>query len=93
MSKSIGKRSSKKGFFVSEGVMRAFERNFKNPSSLIKIWSRSSTILPNFVGKTASVYNGHKWVSVLLTDGHIGHKFGEFSPSKVQCKHSGKKKK
>lgn len=93
MSKSIGRRSKNKGVFVTEGVMRAFKRNLANPSSLIKIWSRSSTIIPSFVGKTASVYNGHKWVSVLITDGHIGHKFGEFAPSKVQCKHSGKKKK
>lgn len=90
---TIGKRSKKKGVFVAEGVMRVFKKNSMNPSSLIKIWSRGSTIIPSFVGKTANIYNGHKWVSVLLTDGHIGHKFGEFSPTKVQCKHSGKKKK
>lgn len=93
MGRTIGKRSQKKGVFVAEGVMRAFKRNVDNPSNLIRIWSRGSTILPSFVGKTAHVYNGHKWVPVLIGDGHIGHKFGEFSPSRVQCKHSGKKKK
>lgn len=89
---SVGKRSKGKGVFVAEGVVRAFRRNAVNPSSIVKIWSRGSVIIPSFVGKTAHVYNGHKWVPVIITDNHIGHKFGEFAPTKVQCKHSGKKK-
>lgn len=88
---SLSRRSTKKGVFIAEGVIRALNRNEKNPSSLIKIWSRGSTIIPRFVGKTVYVYNGKKFVSFGVSESHVGYKFGEFSPTRVPVKHSGKK--
>jgi small subunit ribosomal protein S19 len=59
---------------------------------IIKIWSRRSTILPQFVGLTFGVHNGNKHVPVLVTEDMIGHKFGEFSPTRTFRGHSGDKK-
>ena len=59
---------------------------------MIKTWSRRSTILPQFVGLTFGVYNGHKFMPVLVTENMIGHKFGEFSPTRTFHGHSADKK-
>jgi small subunit ribosomal protein S19 len=59
---------------------------------IIKTWSRRSTIVPQFVGLTFSVYNGKKFVSVLVSEGMVGHKFGEFAPTRVFHGHSGNRK-
>ena len=67
--------------------MRQSSRN-----EIIKIWSRRSTILPQFVGLTFGVYNGQKHIPVSVTEDMIGHKFGEFSPSRSFHGHSGDKK-
>jgi small subunit ribosomal protein S19 len=61
-------------------------------NEIIRIWSRRSTILPQFVGLTFGVYNGHKHVPVNITEDMIGHKFGEFAPTRTFHGHSGDKK-
>jgi|LADL02.1.fsa_nt_gi small subunit ribosomal protein S19 len=84
-------RSLIKGPFVAPGVIRALKR-FEVKKQMIKIWSRSSVILSEFVGKTVHVYNGKKFIPVSVSEAHVGRKFGEFSPSKVQAKHTAKAK-
>lgn len=84
-------RSKKKAIFVAEGVLRALKRHENNNKIAIKIYSRASVITPGFIGKNVSVYNGMKWIPVLVSESHVGHKFGEFSPTRVPVKHSGKK--
>jgi small subunit ribosomal protein S19 len=61
-------------------------------NEIIKTWSRRSTILPQFVGLTFAVYNGHKFLPVLVTENMIGHKFGEFSPTRTFHGHAADKK-
>jgi small subunit ribosomal protein S19 len=61
-------------------------------NAIIKIWSRRSTILPQFVGLTFGVYNGQKHVPVLVTEDMVGHKFGEFSPTRTYYGHGADKK-
>lgn len=86
-------RSVIKGPFVAPGVTRALKRHENDKKKMIKIWSRSSVILTSFIGKVAHVYNGKKFIPVSISEAHIGHKFGEFSPTKVPVKHTGKNKK
>ena len=61
----------------------------KKKKNIIKTWSRRSTIYPNFVGLTFNVYNGHKFISVYVTEDMIGHKLGEFSPTRTFRMHTG----
>ena len=61
-------------------------------NEIIKIWSRRSTVLPQFVGLTFGVYNGHKFLPVLVTEHMIGHKFGEFAPTRTFYGHAADKK-
>jgi small subunit ribosomal protein S19 len=86
-------RSIWKGPFV-EGYLLKKAENARNSgrAEIIKIWSRRSTILPQFVGLTFGVYNGHKHVPVLVTEDMIGHKFGEFSPTRTFHGHAADKK-
>ena len=70
-------------------VKKAKEDNSKSP---IKTWSRRSTIIPDFVGVTLSVYNGKSFIPVFVTEDMVGHKLGEFSPTRVFKGHSGDKK-
>ncbi|MDR2526277.1 MAG: 30S ribosomal protein S19 [Rickettsiales bacterium] len=60
--------------------------------NIIKTWSRRSTIVPQFVGLTFSVYNGKKFISVLVNEGMVGHKLGEFAPTRIFHGHSGNRK-
>ena len=71
---------------------RVTGRAFATRSEVIKTWSRRSTILPQFVGLTFGVYNGHKHVPVNVTEDMIGHKFGEFSPTRTFHGHAADKK-
>jgi len=86
-------RSTKKGPFVdlhlAKKVQVAAARNDRKP---IKTWSRRSTILPQFVGLTFGVYNGHKHIPVLVTEDMVGHKLGEFSPTRTFYGHSADRK-
>ena len=87
-------RSVWKGPFVDGYLLRKAEvARASGRHDVIKIWSRRSTILPQFVGLTFGVYNGHKFVPVLVTEHMIGHKFGEFAPTRVFHGHTAGDKK
>ena len=86
-------RSVWKGPFVDGYLLKkADAARASGRSEVIKIWSRRSTILPQFVGLTFGVYNGQKHVPVSVTEDMVGHKFGEFSPTRTFHSHSGDKK-
>ena len=77
-------RSLWKGPFVDGYLLKKAEASRKSGRhELIKIWSRRSTILPQFVGLTFGVYNGEKHIPVLVTEEMVGHKFGEFAPTRI----------
>ena len=86
-------RSVWKGPFVDGYLLKKAEavRGAKR-NEIIRTWSRRSTIIPQFVGLTFGVHNGKKFVPVLVTENMIGHKFGEFSPTRTFHGHSGDKK-
>lgn len=82
-------RSAKKGFFIDEKLMKkAMEAKAKNDRRPIKTWSRRSTITPDFVGLTFAVHNGKAFNNVFVSENMVGHKLGEFSPTRVFKKHS-----
>jgi small subunit ribosomal protein S19 len=82
-------RSVKKGPFIAGYIMKKAEKvRASGRNEVIKIWSRASTILPEFIGLTFGVYNGQKFIPVLVTDNMIGHKFGEFSPTRHFQQHT-----
>ena len=86
-------RSIWKGPFVDAYVLKKAEKSRESgKNEVIKIWSRRSTILPQFVGLTFGVYNGHKFLPVLVTENMVGHKLGEFSPSRTFHGHTADKK-
>ena len=85
-------RSLWKGPFVDGYLLKKAEvARGSGRSDIIKIWSRRSTILPNFVGLTFGVYNGQKHVPVAVNEEMVGHKFGEFSPTRTFRGHSSKR--
>ena len=86
-------RSVWKGPFVDGYLLRKAEAVVQSGrKEVIRTWSRRSTILPQFVGLTFGVYNGHKHVPVLVTEDMVGHKFGEFSPTRTFYGHAGDKR-
>ncbi len=86
-------RSVWKGAFVDGYLLKKAEKARSTArNQVIKTWSRRSTILPQFVGLTFGVYNGHKFVPVLVTENMVGHKLGEFSPTRTFRGHAGDKK-
>jgi len=86
-------RSVWKGPFVDSYVLKKAEKARESSrNEVIKIWSRRSTILPQFVGLTFGVYNGHKHIPVLVTEDMIGQKFGEYSPTRTYYGHAADKK-
>ena len=81
-------RSLKKGPFVDDHLMKkVVAQNEKGSKNVIKTWSRRSTIMPDFVGLTFAVYNGKKFVPVYVTENMVGHKLGEFSPTRTYHGH------
>ena len=83
-------RSLKKGAFVDESLMKRVEAlNAANKKEIIKTWSRRSTIFPQFVGHTFAVYNGKEHISVYVTEDMVGHKLGEFAPTRKFTGHTG----
>ncbi len=85
-------RSLKKGPFVEEKLFnRIEEMNAKNDKKVIKTWSRASTIFPEFVGHTIAVHDGKKHVPVYVTEDMVGHKLGEFAPTRSFRGHAGSK--
>lgn len=86
-------RSVWKGPFVDGYLLKKAESARESgKKQIIKTWSRRSTILPQFVGLTFGVYNGQKFVPVLVDEDMVGHKFGEFSPSRTYYGHAADKK-
>ena len=87
-------RSVKKGPFVQEKLLkRVQDMNDKGEKIVLKTWSRSSTIFPDFVGHTFAVHDGRKHVPVYVTEDMVGHKLGEFAPTRTFRGHAGNKKK
>jgi small subunit ribosomal protein S19 len=86
-------RSTKKGFFVADHLMKKIQAmNEKNEKKVVKTWSRSSTLFPDMVGHTIAVYDGRKHVPVFVTEEMVGHKLGEFAPTRTFRGHSGSEK-
>ena len=86
-------RSIKKGPFVDAHLLKKIDEAKKtNSRKVIKTWSRRSTIIPDAVGLTFAVHNGKKFVPVYVTENMIGHKLGEFSPTRIFGGHSGDRK-
>ena len=86
-------RSTKKGPFVDAHLATKIEAmNARNEKKVQRTWSRRSTIMPQFVGLTFGVYNGHKFIPVLVNENMIGHKFGEFAPTRTFYGHAGDKR-
>jgi len=84
-------RSVKKGPFISERLLLKIEgMNARNEKKVVKTWSRSSTIFPEFVGHTVAVHNGNKFIPVYVTENMVGHKLGEFAPTRLFRGHAGK---
>ena len=85
-------RSAKKGYYVEESLLKKVEAlNAKGEKQVIKTWSRSSTIFPEFVGHTFAVHDGRKHVPVYVTEDMVGHKLGEFAPTRTFRGHAGSK--
>jgi len=86
-------RTLKKGPFVDLKLLKKVENlNKTNKKTVIKTWSRSTTIIPDFVGHTFGVHNGKQFVPVFVTENMVGHKLGEFSPTRIFRTHSGNRK-
>ena len=84
-------RSVKKGPFVDEKLLEKIEiMNSTGEKRVIKTWARASTISPEFVGHTVAVHNGNKFIPVYITENMVGHKLGEFSPTRLFRGHGGK---
>ena len=83
-------RSVKKGPFVQDALMkRVAGMNTRNEKKVVKTWSRASTVLPEFVGHTFAVHNGNKFIPVYVTENMVGHKLGEFAPTRLCRGHTG----
>ena len=86
-------RSSKKGPFVDPKLMkRVEEMNDTKQKRMLKTWSRTSTIFPEFVGHTIAVHDGRKHVPVFVSESMVGHKLGEFAPTRVFRYHAGQER-
>ena len=86
-------RSSKKGPWVEERLLARIEAmNNSNQKQMVKTWSRTSTIFPEMVGHTIAVHDGQKHVPVFVTESMVGHKLGEFAPTRMFRGHSGDRK-
>lgn len=86
-------RSLKKGPYVFERLLKRVQNlNSTGKKEVIKTWSRRSTIFPDFIGHTFAVYNGKEFIPVYVTENMVGHKLGEFSPTRKFGGHAGSKK-
>jgi len=87
-------RSLKKGPFIDFKLeKRVVDLNTSNKKQVVKTWSRRSMISPDFVGHTIAVHNGNKFIPVYVTENMVGHKLGEFAPTRTFRGHAGSKKK
>jgi small subunit ribosomal protein S19 len=86
-------RSIRKGPYVDPDLMKKVEEaNQTNSRKVIKTWSRRSTIVPEMIGQTFAIHNGKKFIPVFVTENMVGHKLGEFSPTRTFFSHSGDRK-
>lgn len=86
-------RSLKKGPFIDYKLeKKVVELNKSNKKTVVKSWARRSMISPDFVGHTIAIHNGNKFIPVYVTENMVGHKFGEFSPTRTFRGHSGNRK-
>jgi small subunit ribosomal protein S19 len=86
-------RSLKKGVYVYWKLLKKVEAlNQSRKKQVIKTWSRASTIVPDFVGHTFAVHNGNKFIPVYITENMVGHKLGEFAPTRTYRGHAGHRK-
>ena len=86
-------RSVKKGPFIDRHLIKKVEdMNRQNQKKVVKTWSRRSTIVPELVGHTFAVHNGRKFIPVFVTENMVGHKLGEFAPTRTFHGHTGDKK-
>ena len=86
-------RSVKKGPFIHPSLAKKVDAmNARNEKRVIKTWSRSSTVLPEFVGHTLAVHNGNKFIPIYVTENMVGHKLGEFVPTRIFRGHTEKAK-
>jgi small subunit ribosomal protein S19 len=84
-------RSVKKGPFIEDSLLRKIEvMHSRGEKKIVKTWPRASTISPEFVGHTVAVHNGNKFIPVYVTENMVGHKFGEFAPTRMFRGHGGK---
>jgi small subunit ribosomal protein S19 len=84
-------RSVKKGPYIDESLVKKIEAmNAENKKVVVKTWSRRSTIPPDFVGHTVAVHNGIKFIPIYISENMVGHKLGEFSPTRTFRGHGGK---
>jgi small subunit ribosomal protein S19 len=85
-------RSIKKGPFIEDSLLKKVEgMNDKNEKRVIKTWSRRSTVVPEFLGHTIAVHNGRQFVPVYIQENMVGHKLGEFAPTRTYRGHTSKK--
>ena len=83
-------RSLKKGYFIDEHLAKKIEAmNAANEKKMIKTWSRRSTVIPDMIGHTIAVHDGRKHIPVFVTENMIGHKLGEFAPTRTYRGHAG----
>ena len=84
-------RSIRKGPFIQEALLdKVTGMNARGEKKVMKTWSRASTVLPEFVGHTFAVHNGNKFIPVYVTENMVGHKLGEFAPTRMFRGHSGR---
>jgi small subunit ribosomal protein S19 len=84
-------RSLKKGPFIDDHLMMKIEKmNESGDKKVVKTWSRRSTISPEFVGHTVAIHTGNKFIPVYITENMVGHKLGEFAPTRIFRGHAGK---
>jgi small subunit ribosomal protein S19 len=84
-------RSLKKGPYIHDSLLKKVAAlNSRNEKRVVKTWSRASTVTPEFVGHTFAVHNGNKFIPVYITENMVGHKLGEFSPTRLFRGHTGK---
>ncbi|KAA3634566.1 MAG: 30S ribosomal protein S19 [Calditrichaeota bacterium] len=84
-------RSLKKGPFVDDHLLKKVDKlNDSGQKKVIKTWSRRSTVLPEFIGHTIAVHTGNKFVPIYITENMVGHKLGEFAPTRTYRGHGGK---
>jgi len=86
-------RSLKKGPFIDDRIIKKIQNRAAGDSSVINIWARASVITPDMIGYTFGVHNGRKHIPVTVNEDMVGHKFGEFSPTRTFNRHGGKMQK